>query len=246
MSDESDTEDIGDVIESYRHRRERMGNIIIYSLIGLALIAGFALVYIWISGENGIALPFLASETPLPTPTFTITPTLTQTPTPPPTVVSPTLTETPACPSEYTVLSGETLSSIAAKCKLDSFLPILAANPSIGNGANIQPGQKIKIPPPGTEITPTEIVVTPGTIVQILVVFGDNLKTIADRCHTTTDDLKILNGIVDPNKINAGDTLKCHYGWATPAPTTKPSPTSGNSLTPANTAGPAPTSTRAP
>lgn len=245
MADE--TEDIGEVIDSYRRRRENMGNFVIYGLIGLALVTGVALIFVWISGDSGIAIPFLSSPTPLPTSTFTITPTFTATNTPVATLVSPTLTATPLCPAEYTIVQGDTLSSIATKCGLDSFLSILAANPSIGNGASIQPGQKIKIPPPGTGITPTGIPsdIKIGTLITILVMPGDTLQAVANRCHTTPEDVIASNGIKDRNKINAGDLLKCHWGWATPMPV-RPTPTVGPSPTPTDTATPAPTSTRAP
>jgi LysM repeat protein len=242
-----ETEDIGEVMDSYRRRRENMGNMVIYVLIGLAVVTGLALVVVWLSGDNGIAIPFLSSPTPLPTATFTITPTATVSNTPLPTQVSPTLTATPPCPAEYTIVSGDTLSSIAVKCKLDSFLPILAANPSIGNGANIQPGQKIKIPPPGTGVTPTDIPadLKVGAIIVIQVMPGDTILAVANRCHTTTDDIIASNSIKDRNKINAGDLLKCHWGWATPVPV-RPTPTEGPSPTPSDTPTPAPTSTRAP
>jgi LysM repeat protein len=223
-----------------------MGNSIIYGLIALAIIAGVILIYIWMSGENGISIPFLATQTFTPTATFTNTPTFTPTNTPLPTLITPSDTPTPLCPAEYTVQSGDTLTNIASKCGLDSFLIILAANPSISNGL-IHPGDKIKIPPPGTGVTPTSIPtdIKLGTIIQILVQPGDNIKTIADRCHTTVTDIIASNGIQDQNKINAGDTMKCHYGWATPAPT-KPTATTGPSPTPSDTPTPAPTSTRAP
>jgi LysM repeat protein len=246
MSDETDADDIGDVIESYRRRRERMGNSIIWGLIAIAFLAGVILVYIWLSGENGLALPFLSTPTFTPTATFTATLKPTPSNTPLPTLAAPTDTATPLCPAEYTVQSGDTLTSIATKCGLDTFLTILAANPEISAGI-IHPGDKIKIPPPGTGVTPTNIPanLTPGAQIIIVVQPGDNIKTIADRCHTTVQDVVNSNGIKDQNKINAGDALKCHYGLATPAPT-KLTATTGPSPTPSNTPTTAPTSTRAP
>jgi hypothetical protein len=243
-----ETEDIGEVIDSYRRRRERMGNFVIYGLIALALTTGIALIFVWLSGDSGIAIPFLSSPTPLPTSTFTITPTFTVTRTLFPTLVSPTITPTPLCPDEYTVQADDAnLLSIALKCGFTSIDPILAANPSIGNGSIIHVGDKIKIPPPGTGVTPTLIPenLKPGTVIQIHVVTGDTIKSIADRCHTTTGDVINTNLIKDPNKINAGDWLKCHWGLATPVPV-RPTPTVGPSPTPTDTATPAPTSTRAP
>jgi LysM repeat protein len=247
MTDESEVEDIGDVIDSYRRRRERLGNSIIYGLIALAMLAGVVLIYIWLSGENGIALPFISTSTFTPTATSTITPTFTPSNTPLPTLVTPSETPTSICPAEYTIQSGDTLTTIAQKCGLDGFLVILAANPAISAGI-IHPGDKIKIPPPGTGVTPTAFPANliPGvSIIQILVQPGDNLKIIADRCHTTVADVISQNGIKDQNKINAGDVLKCTYGKVTPAPIVLTA-TIGPSLTPSNTPTTAPTSTRAP
>jgi LysM repeat protein len=234
MSDLSNKDDFGDVSGFYPKRREGMGNFLIGMLTGAVVVIGILLLIFGIWGNKAFPLPFLSSPTPLPTDTPTLTLTFTPSLTLEPTASTPSVTPTPACPAEYTVAAGDLLSVIAQKCGI-SVEAIKALNPTIDPN-NIQVGQKILLPPPGTGFTPTAIPSNQpvGSIIAVLVQQGDTLEGLATKCLTTKDDLIKLNKITDPNFLTVGSELKCHYGIATPIPTHPSSPTFGP--TPTHTA----------
>jgi LysM repeat protein len=237
MSDLNNSDDFGDVSGYYPRRREGVGNFFIGMLTGIAVVIGVLLLVIGIWGPNALPLPLLGGATPVATSTaeslFTLTPSITFTPT----LETPSITPTPSCPSEYVVQSGDLLSAIAERCGV-SVEAIVAINPTVDPN-NIQIGQTILIPPPGTGFTPTEIPADtkPGTTISIRVMAGDTLESIAAKCWSTVDDLVKTNKIDDPNFLSVGMELKCHYGIATPVPT-RISPTFG--FTPTYTETPAP------
>ena len=247
MTDLSNKEDFGDISSGYYpRRREGLGNFLIGMLTGAVVVVGVLLLVIGIWGNKALPLSFLSS--PTPSPTFTLVPTLTFTPslTVVPTAETPSVTPTPSCPSEYTVVSGDLLSVIAQKCGV-SVEAITALNPTLDPN-NIQVGQKILLPPPGTGFTPTVIPSNQpvGSIIPVRVQQGDTLESLAGKCLSTVADLVKLNNITDQNFLSVGTVLKCHYGIATPLPTHASSPTFGPtptytpSVTPAIT--PTPTS----
>jgi LysM repeat protein len=231
MSDLSNKEDFGDISGIYPRRREGVGNFFIGMLTGVAVIIGVLLLVFGIWGNKALPLSFLSSPTPRPTDTpnatLTFTPSITLTPT----SETPSITPTPACPSEYVVQAGDLLSVIAQKCGV-SVEAIKALNPALDPN-NIQVGQKILLPPPGTGFTPTVIPtgLAAGTIIIVLVQQGDTLQSLAAKCLSTQDDLVKLNKITDINFLTVGTELKCHYGIATLVPT-HVSPTFGPTPSP--------------
>ncbi len=226
MSDLNNSEDFGDTTGFYPRRREGMGNFFIGMLTGIAVVVGVLLLIIGIWGPNALPLPFLSSATPVPTATVEATLTFMPSITFTPTLETPSVTPTPSCPSEYVVQSGDLLSTIAQKCGV-SVEAIVALNPTLDPN-NIQVGQTILLPAPGTGFTPTAIPsdTKPGTTISIRVMEGDTLESIAAKCWSTVADIVKLNKIEDPNFLSVGMELKCHYGIATPVPT-RVSPTFG-------------------
>ena len=226
MSDLSSKEDFGDVSGFYPRRREGLGNFFIGMLTGVAVVIGLLLLIVGIWGNKVLPMGLLASQTPVPSETPNATLTFTPFKTLTPTSETPSVTPTPACPSEYVVQSGDLLSVIAQKCGV-SVEAIKALNPTIDPN-NIQVGQKILLPPPGTGFTPTAFPtnLAAGSIIPITVLAGDNLEIIAARCLSTVDDLVKRNKITDRNFLSVGMVLQCRYGIATPVPT-HASPTFG-------------------
>jgi LysM repeat protein len=227
MSDLNGSEDFGDTSGFYPRRREGVGNFFIGMLTGIAVVVGIFLLIIGIGGPGALPLPFLASATPVSTATLEATLTLIPTITFTPTLETPSATATVSCPAEYTVQQGDLLSTIAERCGV-SVEAIVAMNPTIDPN-NIQVGQVIIIPPPGTGFTPTDIPtgLAPGTKITIRVAAGDTLESIAAKCWSTVEDILLQNEIEDPNFLSVGMELTCRYGIATPVPTQANSPTYG-------------------
>ena len=100
----------GNILSSYRKKRQQSNVMFVYGAAGLLVLAGLALLIIWLTGPSKPLNGLFATITP--TPTRTSTPTLTSTPTDSPTVTSTatqTATVTPSTPQEYTVQEGELL-----------------------------------------------------------------------------------------------------------------------------------------
>jgi LysM repeat protein len=235
--------DIGHTIEGYRRRRERIGNILIGAVAAVLALVGIMLIIVWVGGPVQIRLPFLSTATPTPTATFTPSQTPATTPT---TETTPTLTATPAGPTEYIVQSGDFLATIAEKFGV-SVVAIMSANPTLTDPSTIFIGQKLTIPAPGAEFTPTPLPtnIRPGDTITYLVQPNDSLQTIASKFNSTAEDIQRLNKITDPNTIFPGTYLKVRWGIATPTPTVvTPTGTATATVTRTPTIGP--TSTRAP
>jgi LysM repeat protein len=237
-------EDIGSTIENYRRRRERIGNYAIGALAAILALVGIVLILSWLGGPIKVNLPFLTS----PTPTVTLTPTPSRTPTP---SATPTASPVPATstlsgPITYIVQQGDLLGNIAKKYGV-TIAAIMAANPSLTDPSQIFVGQRLVIPPPGSEPSPTALPtgLKPGSTISYLVQPGDSLQTIAAKFNSTAEDIQKLNNITDPNKIYPGLYLKVRIGIATPTPTVV-TPTSSPVPTASYTPTPGPTSTRAP
>lgn len=97
--------------------------------------------------------------------------------------------------STYTVRSGDTLSSIAAK--FGTSYQVLASLNGISNPNLIYVGQALRVN--GSASTGS---------VYYTVRAGDNLSAIASRYGTSYQSIAALNGLSNPNLIYAGQTLK--------------------------------------
>jgi len=123
------------------------------------------------------------------------------------------------CGSSVTVVSGDTLRKIAERCGT-TVSALQRANPSIGSGNLIYPGQVLQLP--GT------ILGTDGGYFIYIVARGDTLKGLATRFGTTMDALLRDNPeIKNANVIYEGQWIKVYTVAPTPPPSTPPPPTSG-------------------
>lgn len=245
MSNLGNLDDVGDTLGYYHRRREGVGTFLLGALVGVAAVIGILLVVIGIAGPGVISLPFLSSATPSPTITLTATETRIPTETPPPVTETPLVTATPACPPEYTMQANDNLVTIATRCGV-SVDAILAANPAITDPNAIQAGQPIMLPPAGTGFTPTPLPADTkqGATIDVRVVTGDSLTSIATKFGSTVEDIKRLNKITDAdaNNIEPGRWLKVRWQIATPVPV-RNSPTYGPTLSPTRTPTPVATPT---
>ena len=122
------------------------------------------------------------------------------------------------CGTSVTVLSGDTLRKIADRCGTTVFA-IRRANPEIGLGNLIYPGQVLLLP--GT------ILGSDGGYLIYIVARGDSLRGLAARFGSTVESIMASNPeITNANVIYEGQRLTIYSGPATPPPTTPP-PASG-------------------
>src|SRR5512146_298509 len=128
----SDKSSMGSVISSYRKKRQQSTILFVYGAAGLLVLAGVALLVIWLTGPSKPLATVFATKTPTPTLTFTPTntPLATETPTITPTGTQ-TVTPTPSGPFLYTIQQGDSLQVISDKYKLgEEGVPlILMLNP---------------------------------------------------------------------------------------------------------------------
>jgi len=123
------------------------------------------------------------------------------------------------CGSSVTVVSGDTLRKIAARCGT-TVSALRRANPEIGSGNLIYPNQVLQLP--GT------ILGTDGGYFIYIVARGDTLKGLAVRFATTVDALLAANrDITNPNVIYEGQRLIVYVAPVTPPPSTPPPAPSG-------------------
>lgn len=222
----------GNVISSYRKRRQQSNIIFVYGAAGLLVLAGIIMLVIWLTGPSKPLNAIFATETP--TPTLTYTPTITPSPTETFTATS-TLTETPtstpSAPFKYTVKEGDSLDKIAKTFNLGDkgILLILQLNPLINPLTQlIQVGQEIDIPNPGMELftsTPVPVNLPRGTIVSYTVQAGDSLAKIASLFNSTSDDIVKANKLADANTIYVGQLLQIPVNMVTPTATRPPTST---------------------
>ena len=99
----------------------------------------------------------------------------------------------------YTVVSGDTLSGIAAR--FGTTVSALQSLNGISNPDQIYAGQVIKVKGTGGSSVG-------GTVTTYTVVSGDTLSGIAARFGTTVSALQSLNGISNPNQIYVGQVLR--------------------------------------
>jgi LysM repeat protein len=235
-----------DVISSYRRRRQQSNVIFVYGVAGLLILAGVALLVIWLTGPADPLNALFATETPTPTvthtPTVTPSPTATATITPTETVTS---TPTPSAPFIYTVQEGDSLSAIVEKYGLgdDGIQLILLLNPyseETGTGIDettqiVYPGLQIWLPYPGMPL-PTATPIPPniqrGTLVTYTVRSGDSLAGIAGLFNSTVEDIVTTNDLPDANAIFVGQQLQVPVNLVTPTATRPPTSTPRTPLPP--------------
>ncbi|MET0401484.1 MAG: LysM domain-containing protein [Cystobacter sp.] len=137
--------------------------------------------------------------------------------------------------SNYTVRSGDTLSSIAARHR--TTVEELARSNGIRNPDKIRTGQTIKVPdnfeskPRPSLPQDGDGAPRPATQGSYTVRPGDTLSQIAKNLHTSVSALAQGNHISDPNRISVGQQLTVPGGGpaptggtSVPRPTQTPSP----------------------
>jgi LysM repeat protein len=169
---------------------------------------------------------------------------------PPVVATAPAAVETPTPPAavagatDYTIVKGDILDSIAKKFHV-SLKAINDANPGI-QPTKLKIGQKIHIPAATTPAAPTAAGVAPveipgaGGEQTYTVKSGDNLTKIATQYGISLKSLRAANGLKTDN-IKVGQKLKIPAKASAPAaaPTTpaEPAPTSTTSPSPATLPG---------
>ena len=124
-----------------------------------------------------------------------------------------------ACGTSVTVVSGDTLLKIANRCGT-TVSALRRANPEIGSGSLIFPGQVLQLP--------GAILGTDGGYFIYIIARGDTLRSLASRFGTTVDALLAANpDITNANVIYEGQRLKVYSGPVTPPPNNPPPPPSG-------------------
>lgn len=120
------------------------------------------------------------------------------------------------CGTAVTVISGDTLLKIANRCGT-TVSALRRANPEIGSGSLIFPGQVLQLP--------GAILGTDGGYFIYIVARGDTLRSLASRFGTTVDALLAANpDITNANVIYEGQRLKVYSGPVTPPPNNPPPP----------------------
>lgn len=118
------------------------------------------------------------------------------------------------CGTSVTVVSGDTLLKIANRCGT-TVSALRRANPEIGSGSLIFPGQVLQLP--------GAILGTDGGYFIYIVARGDTLRSLASRFGTTVDALLAANPeITNANVIYEGQRIKVYSGPATPPPNNPP------------------------
>ena len=107
-----------------------------------------------------------------------------------------------SCGTSVTVVAGDTLRKIAERCGT-TVSALQRANPEVGNGNLIYPGQNLLLP--GT------ILGTDGGYVIYIVARGDTLKGLAARFQSTVDNIMANNpSITSANLIYEGQRLNIY------------------------------------
>jgi peptidoglycan endopeptidase LytE len=120
------------------------------------------------------------------------------------------------CGTSVTVVSGDTLLKIANRCGT-TVSALRRANPSIGTGDLIYPGQSL--------LLPGAIINTDGGYIVYVVARGDTVKSLATRFSSTVDSIVSTNpAITNVNLIYEGQRLNIFAVVTVP---TTPPPASG-------------------
>ncbi|KAA3663807.1 MAG: LysM peptidoglycan-binding domain-containing protein [Chloroflexi bacterium] len=132
------------------------------------------------------------------------------------TTATDTAQETGDQPTTHTVAAGENLYRIGLKYKV-SWVALAQYN-NLPNANRIYVGQILKLAPPGDtggEPTPTP---SPATETTYIVQPGDNLFRIGLKYGISWVQIAEANGLVNPNIIKVGDTLKIPVSTPGPSP----------------------------
>ena len=228
----------GSVISSYRKKRQQSTILFVYGAAGLLVVAGLALLIIWLTGPSKPLSAIFATETP--TATLTSTPTKTPVPTDTPTITltaTLTATGTPSSPFLYTVQQGDSLQVISDKYNLgvEGIPLILMLNPLRPDSSGIDPttqliypGEQIYLPNPDLKLptaTPIPANLPHGTKLNYVVQSGDSLAAISAKFNSTVEDIVKENKLTDANSIFVGQTLVIPANLVTATATRPPTST---------------------
>ncbi len=111
----------------------------------------------------------------------------------------------PPAPTDYTIVTGDSFSKLATRFHV-SVSALMAANPGV-EPTRLQPGKKIKIPPPApvaTTTTPPPAPTNGDTIYSVK--SGDSLSKIASDFHTSVKALRAANNL-KTDSIRVGQKL---------------------------------------
>jgi peptidoglycan DL-endopeptidase LytE len=115
-----------------------------------------------------------------------------------------------ACGTSYYVISGDTLRKIATKCDTTVYA-LRRANPEIGSGDLIYPGQSL--------LLPGALLYGNNGFNTYIIARGDTLKALAARFNTSVDYLVSLNpDISNINVIYEGQRLIVPAAGGNPTP----------------------------
>ena len=152
------------------------------------------------------------------TPTSTFTPTVvipTATRFVPSDTPTPTLPPTRGAPITYTVVAGDTFTSIGQKFSVDvetliAYNKLASTTLGIGQQLVIPPSDFVFVPPTTTPI-PTNL--RPGTYISYTIKAGDILGVIAEKFNSRSIDIINANkqALPDPNNIPVGTTIRIPY-----------------------------------
>ncbi len=124
-----------------------------------------------------------------------------------------------SCGTGVTVVSGDTLRKIADRCGT-TVSALRLANPEIGWGNLIYPGQVL--------LLPGSILGSDGGYLIYIVARGDTLRSLATRFGSTVESIRASNpGITNANLIYEGQRLTIHATAPGNPPPTTPPPASG-------------------
>ncbi len=206
-----------------RKRAVIFWRVVIVAII-LTIVGGMGFVLVQFSSGTWT---LFATQTP--TPTFTPTQIIatatqfipTDTPTPMP-------TPTRGSPITYTVVAGDTITTIGQKFGVDVETLIAYNNLkttvlSINQQISIPPSDFVFVPPTTTPI-PTNL--RPGTYISYTIKAGDILGVIAEKFNSRSIDIINANKQVlpDPDNIPVGTTIRIPYNSILVTPTRTPRP----------------------
>jgi LysM repeat protein len=119
-----------------------------------------------------------------------------------------------SCGTGVNVVSGDTLRKIAERCGT-TVSALRLANPEIGNGNLIYPGQSL--------LLPGAILGSDGGYLIYVVARGDTVKALAARFGSTVDSILASNpAITNVNLIYEGQRLTIYSASTTPPPPPPP------------------------
>ena len=234
----------GSLLEQQSQRRSRL-KLAVFCVLAVGVAGLSAMLIQGCKREQ----PADIGETPTidtntPAITDTNTPTIdTNTPVPPVVTNSPVVTTPPPVEpagTEYTVVKGDTLATIAKKQHV-TLKALEGANPGV-DPKKLKINQKLTIPAVGTgstsSVTEPSGATTGGEVYAVK--SGDTLSRIAKHFGTTIKAIEAANPGVDPNhiKVNQKLTIPAKAEAAAPAasaPAPEPAPMMPAPVTPPST-----------